>query len=294
MTSNMPAAEVDIDAALVRRLLEEQHPDLTGLELTEVASGWDNVIFRLGDELSVRVPRRTMAAGLIEVEQQWLPTFAAQLPLPVPVPIRIGLPGAGYPWRWSVCPWLPGQIAARAPALDLEQAAVDIGRFLEALHHDTPDDAPPSTYRGGALIEREPAFLDFLGRITTHDAERAKALWADAVAVPQWDRPRVWVHGDMHPANILVEGGRVSAVIDFGDLNAGDPAVDLAVAWMLFSGPSRATFRAAVGSVDDDTWRRAHGWALYLGTAFLANSADNPLFTRLGSRVLTEALADPT
>ena len=153
-SGNMPAAEHPIDAALVRRLLETQHPDLAELPLVEVACGWDNVIYRLGDAWSVRLPRRALAVSFTRNEQRWLPRLAPTLPLPVPVPVRLGAPGCGYPWTWSVCPWFEGETAADA-ALDLERAARELGAFLAALHQPAPADAPHNPFRGGPLGDRE-------------------------------------------------------------------------------------------------------------------------------------------
>src|SRR5438105_1873804 len=155
MTSaNMPAAEVHIDVALVRQVLQDQHPDLAHHELEPMASGWDNVVFRLGNDLVVRLPRRLMAAELVEHEQQWLPLLAPDLPLPVPAPVRVGMPSALYPWRWSICRWLPGTIAAITPPDDLEKAAEVMGRFVAAVRQPAPADAPGNQYRGGPLADR--------------------------------------------------------------------------------------------------------------------------------------------
>jgi aminoglycoside phosphotransferase (APT) family kinase protein len=289
----MPAAEVDVGPAVVRALLEEQFPDLAGLDLVELAYGWDNAIFRLGDDLTVRLPRRAMAAELIEHEQRWLPALAMRLPLPISAPVRAGRPGAGYPWSWSVCPWLPGVIAARAAPADPFEAAEDLGAFLAALHHEAPSDAPANPYRGGPLAERDDVVRQRAQQLADLiDTPVVLARWAELSSAPEWGGPPLWLHGDLHPANVLVDHGRVSAVIDFGDITAGDPATDLALAWMLFPAPARSTFRIAAGSIDDDTWARARAWALSLALAYLANSADNPLFARLGEKALAAVLAD--
>jgi aminoglycoside phosphotransferase (APT) family kinase protein len=290
---DMPAAEVDVSEVVVRALLAEQSPDLAHLELIELAYGWDNAIFRLGAERTVRLPRRALAAELVEHEQRWLPELAKSLPLPIPAPVRIGRPGAGYPWSWSVCPWLPGVIALREPPTDAFEAAKTLGAFLSALHHEAPIDAPPNPYRGVPLEKRDEVVRERARQLADLiDAPAVVARWTDLAATRPWDGPPLWLHGDLHPANVLVHNGRLSAVIDFGDITAGDPATDLAVAWMLFPVEARPTFRAAAGNVDDDTWTRARGWALSLALAYLANSANNPMFARLGERVLDAVLAD--
>ena len=293
--ADMPAAEVDVDERLVRRLLAEQFPDLAELGLSPLAFGWDNAVLRLGDDLVVRLPRRQMAAALVEHEQRWLPQLADRLPLPVPVPLRSGRPSAavGYPWPWSVCPWLPGSVAAERPPHDLADAARSLGSFVRALHEPAPATAPHNPYRGVPLRSREPVLLEWLARPADVDGLSTAAVqrrWTELAATPAWSGSPVWLHGDLHLANLLVHDGRLSAVIDFGDLTAGDPATDLFVAWQLFPPDVRPVFRAAAGDIDDDTWRRAEGWALLMAIAYLANSADNPLMTAIGHRTLASLL----
>ena len=289
---DMPAAEVDVGPAVVRALLDEQFPDLADLDLVELAYGWDNAIFRLGDHLTVRLPRRAMAAELVEHEQRWLPELAPRLPLPIPAPVRAGRPGGDYPWSWSVCPWLPGVIAARTAPDDPFEAAELLGAFLAALHHEAPSDVPANPYRGVPLAERDEVVRQRAHQLADLvDAPAVLSCWDDLSSTPTWGGPPLWLHGDLHPANVLVDHGRVSAVIDFGDITAGDPATDLALAWMLFPTEARSTFRSAAGNIDDDTWARARGWALALALAYLASSADNPMFARLGEQVLAAALA---
>ncbi len=288
-----PAAEIDIDAALVRGLLEEQHPDLAHLPLTAVASGWDNDIFRLGGELTARLPRRSLAAGLVLNEQRWLPELASRLPLDVPVPVRVGGPSEalGYPWSWTVGPWLPGSPLEQSPPDDLADAATALGEFLAAMHQPAPFDAPTNPYRGVPLADRAERFEQgVLDLADTVDGSALGRLWADLVRTPAWSGPPVWVHGDVHPLNLLVHQGRLTAVIDFGDLTAGDPASDLAGAWTFLSAAERAILRAAAGThrpIDDDTWSRARGWALALGVA-MANGDDRVAV--FGRRALDAAL----
>jgi aminoglycoside phosphotransferase (APT) family kinase protein len=289
----MPTAEVDIDEALVRGLLVDQYPDLAELRLVEVANGWDNVLYRLGPDLTIRLPRRQVAATLVEHEQRWLPVLAPSLPLPVPTPVRIGRPALGYPWAWSVCLWLPGDVAAGRRLDEPGREARRLGHFVRALHQPAPNDAPFNPVRGRPLADRAPAVaarIDQLG--DTVNGSAVAHRWVSLVATRPWERPPVWIHGDLHPANVLVDKGRIAGIIDFGDLSFGDPATDLAVAWMLFHPAARIAFRDACGEVDDDTWARAQGWALHLALAFLANSADNPIMAAIGRRTLAAVLAD--
>jgi aminoglycoside phosphotransferase (APT) family kinase protein len=292
----MPDAEVPIDAGLVRTLLREQHEDLALLPLVETGEGWDNKLFRLGDDFVVRLPRRQVAADLIEHEQHWLPVLAPRLPLPVPAPVRVGRPGGGFPWAWSIAPWFVGETAATLTNGATEVTAVRLGEFLAALHQPAPGDAPLNPFRT-SLLSRSEVFVERLQRCERQiEQAPALAVWHAAIAAPEWSGPCVWLHGDLHPGNLVVNDGQLTAVIDFGDLTAGDPAVDLAVAWMLWPETLRSVFRATVDRtarrVDDATWRRARGWALSLGVAYLANSLDNPLMGSTGQRTIAAVLAD--
>ena len=267
----MPGAEVAIDSSLVRALLDEQHADLAPRTLVEAGEGWDNKLFRLGDDLVVRLPRRQVAAALIEHEQRWLPVLAPYLPLPISAPVRVGRPGCGFPWAWSVAPWFEGRAAAALTDGQTDAMAVRLAEFLAALHRPAPPDAPLNPYRT-SLAARSDAFRERLRRCEQQvDQASALAVWQTALAAPAWSGPALWLHGDMHPGNLLVSSGRLMAVIDFGDLAAGDPAVDLSVAWMLWPGNIRHVCRATVdrlaGRTDESLWQRARGWAIHLGRA---------------------------
>ena len=293
----MPPAEVAVSPDLVRRLLATQQPDLAHLPVTMMTHGWDNVMCLVGDGLVARLPRREMAVTCLVNEQQWLPSLASRLPLPVPAPVRIGRPGHGYPWLWSIVPFLPGRPAAGNPPADFRDAAAGLATFLAALHTPAAPDAPVNPFRGipfadrATLNARNLAAVD--GRV---DRGAVTRVWETALAAPVWDRPPVWLHGDLHPANILVHGGRLSGVIDFGDITSGDPATDLSVAWMLLPAEYHHLFQnayhvAAAYPADDACWVRARGWALVLGVVCLAHSADNPLIAGIGQRTLSAVLA---
>ncbi|MGV9212485.1 aminoglycoside phosphotransferase family protein [Micromonospora sp. RB23] len=282
----MPAAEVPVSVELVRGLLDQQHPDLADLPVEILANGWDNLVCRLGAELLVRLPRRAIAAELIAHEQRWLPELASGLPLPVPAPVRLGQPSGQYPWSWSVVPFFPGRIVALSAPDDPSSAAATLGGFLDALHLPAPAEAPVNPVRGIALPGRAAGVLNGLAHLDPADRVAALGIWEVAVAAPTWNGPPLWLHGDLHPANILVDRGRISAVIDFGDITSGDPATDLSVAWMLFTAEQRAALRRAYGRADDATWERARGWALALSLVFLTHSEDNPLMRGIGERAL--------
>jgi aminoglycoside phosphotransferase (APT) family kinase protein len=279
----------------VRGLLEAQHPDLARLTLRASGHGWDNVLFRLGDDLLVRLPRRAASAPLVEHEQRWLPRLAPLLPLPIPVPIRVGRAAGRFPWSWSIVAWMAGDNAAVTPPTDFNAAASTLGAFVRALHVPAPRDAPANPYRGVPLADRADAFHDRVTRLEGRiDTSAVLALWDAASRAPRWTGPPLWIHGDLHPGNLVVADGRVSAVVDFGDLTAGDPATDLAVAWMLLPPPARRMFRASArhphDAIDEDTWTRARGWALFFGLVFLAEGASEPSIRALGERTLDAVL----
>ena len=264
----MTATGMDITEDLIRDLLREQHPDLADRPLKLGALGWDNQVWRLGDDLAVRVPWATRSAdALLRKEHTWLPLLAPHLPLPIPVPQRLGEPSERFPRPWLVTTWVPGEPADRAPATRSAEAAVILADFLTALHRPAPDGAPAGRNRGGPLAETAEQFTQALASATelglVRDPEAVRAVWEDAAAAPDWAGPRLWLHGDLHPANILTANGTFSGVIDFGDLFAGDPACDLAAAWILLPDGAADLFHGTYQpSPDTATLRRARGWAV--------------------------------
>lgn len=293
-----PAAEVEVDVELVRSLLRDQHPDLAERSIEVLGSGWDNVLFRLGADLLVRLPRRSASAHLLEHEQRWLPVIGPSLPLPVPVPERVGEPGHGFPWRWSVVPWIPGRPIHGATGLDWPAIAAQLGAFVAAVDRPAPPDAPSNPYRGTPLTDREPILAVGLERAAARlDAigigqDRLLQRWSQLCALPATDGAPTWLHGDLHPLNILVDGGSVSGVVDFGDVCAGDRATDLSLAWIVLPAEVRDRFRRAAGArrpVDEATWGRARGWAIALSVAYLGG---DDVIAPIGARALAEALAD--
>lgn len=284
----LPPAEHPIDADLARALLAGQHPDLADLPIRPVAQGWDNVMFRLGDDLALRLPRRAVGAQLIATEQRWLPGLAATLPLPIPAPIRTGRPGLGYPWPWSVTPWLPGRPAEQAP-LRADQAA-SLGRFLRALHRPAPPEAPFNPYRSIPLAERtttEPTLARVAALRPGLIDAGVRQAWAEGRAA-EIDLAPSWIHGDLHARNVLSDGGVVSGVIDWGDMARGDPATDLYGLWMLLpDATTRAAALDAYGGVSAATLKRARGWAVAMGVVLVeAGSKDDPGLAALGERTL--------
>jgi aminoglycoside phosphotransferase (APT) family kinase protein len=262
-----PDGRGGIDAALVRRLVRSQFPHWGDLPVVPVeVDGWDNRTFHLGDDMTVRLPTAAGYAASVEKEQRFLPELAPQLPLPIPVPIAKGVPGDGYPFHWSVNRWLHGETASLERITDLTAFAESLAAFLVALQRVDARDGPPagahSFFRGGSLAvyddETRRSIAALAGRI---DGGRALAVWEAALSTT-WSRAPVWFHGDVAAGNLLVDDGRLAAVIDFGTSGVGDPACDLVIAWTMFSGASRETFRAAL-PLDAATWARARGWALW-------------------------------
>jgi aminoglycoside phosphotransferase (APT) family kinase protein len=265
-------------------------------------AGWDNEIHRVGSAHAVRLPRREAAATLIENEQRWLPELAPILPLPIPAPTHSGKPAFGFPWHWSVVPWLPGVPLAHAPAIATNILIDQLSGFLNALHVPAPEEAPHNPFRGVPLAERADVVEERIEQITPIvssqgiDIDHVRALWHELLGTPVWGGESHWLHGDLHPLNLLVRGGRLSAVIDFGDITAGDPATDLSVAWMLFAvEDDRNAFRKLLTidgrSVDIHTWNRSRAWALSHAVGCIANSADDPTIRRIGSTTLANVLA---
>lgn len=296
MPKDMPPADVAITHELIHALLSEFVPELVDEPLELVGSGWDNEMHRVGAHHVVRLPRREESSKLVENEQRWLPELEEQLPVAIPTPTYAGSPAFGYPWHWSVVPWLPGVPLAHAPLARPSSLLEDLPSFLNALHVPAPNDAPKNPYRGVALDERSDSFESSLDEIDPDRRPQILELWERLVDTPEWGGDPLWIHGDLHPMNVLMRAGRVHAVIDFGDLCAGDPATDFAIAWMLFDEAQRDAFRKAVNindkSIDVHTWNRSRAWALSLSVTYLANSADNETMRRIGEDTLSRVLEE--
>ena len=289
-----PVSELELDAALVYGLLEEQHPDLAHLPLHLVDAGWDNAMFRLGDHLSVRLPRRKAAATLIENEQIWLPLLADQLPIPVPTPYRLGKPVKGYPWRWSVLPWLVGKTADQEEP-NANQAKL-LASFMRSLHIPAPFNAPINAVRGVPLHQRASFVEERMQRLETKTnliTQSIKNTWIKALNAPIDVQP-TWLHGDLHPRNVLVENGEIAGIIDWGDITSGDRATDLASMWMLFSDSNaRQQAIAEYANISEATLQRAKGWAILFGVVLLDTGLiDNPRNTVMGVRTLCSVSED--
>lgn len=292
-TTKMHVNEVDTDVSLVRRLLATQFPQWADLHIEFVRSaGTSNALYRLGNDMVVRLPRIPKASLQVQKEQQWLPQLAPHLPLAIPTPLAMGIPGEGYPWDWSIYQWLEGETMSINNVADPQQA-IDLAHFLKALHQIDTTGAPPpeehNSTRGEHLITRDEQTRGLIAQLKdTFDAEAMTKIWDAALNAPVWDKPPVWVHGDLLQGNILIQNGRLSAVIDFGLLGIGDPACDVMAAWTLLSSETRQLFRETL-EVDDATWLRARGWALWAGmVAYPYYKLSNPTLAGIAQRAVIE------
>jgi aminoglycoside phosphotransferase (APT) family kinase protein len=287
----------ELDEHLARRLVDSQFPQWADLAVTRVEpGGHDNRTFRLGDHLSVRLPSGEAYAAQVEKEQRWLPVLAPQLPLPIPAPLAKGIPGDGYLYAWSVLRWLEGEPATAENIADLTAFATELAEFLVALQdidaRGGPAAGPHNFFRGGPLATYEQETYDAIDALGDEiDRDAVLAAWDDAMAT-EWERDPVWVHGDVAVGNLLVRDGRLAGVIDFGSSGVGDPACDVVIAWALLAGESRAAFRRTL-DVDDGTWARGRGWALWKSLITLAGDLERgPEAVALPRHVIAEVLAD--
>jgi aminoglycoside phosphotransferase (APT) family kinase protein len=289
----MHDGEVDINAGLVRQLVTGQFPDLAGLPVRVVSStGTVNAIYRLGEQFYARLPRLPRYVGDLEREWRWLPELAPGLTLRVPEPVGLGQPTAEYPFTWAIYRWIDGRPYADQLIDDERQAAADLARFVAELRRIAPAaDAPAGGRRPLAQLDAgtRTSIAASAGAI---DVPAALAAWASALRAPIWDGHPVWIHADLLRPNLLVAGGRLRAVIDFGSAGVGDPATDVIPAWAVFGPAGRAAFRATLG-VDDGTWHRARGIALHQAAALIPYYAvSHPGFAALGQRTVEQVIAD--
>jgi aminoglycoside phosphotransferase (APT) family kinase protein len=287
--------EVPIDVALVRRLVAAQFPQWSGLPIDPVAAhGTDNALYRLGEEMVVRLPRHAVSVPALRRELRWLPIVAPQVPLAVPLALATGVPGGGYPYPWAVLGWLAGEPATSDRLADGHQTTLDLASFIGALGRIDATDGPAPAGRGGPLGPRDLPMRAALSRLGDRiDARAVAAVWNDALRAPAWSGPGVWIHGDLDARNVLAQGGRISAVVDWGSMAIGDVACDVMVAWKMVPARERDTFRRTLG-IDEPTWRRARGWVISQSLIALGyyTPENNPLLVDEAWRWYREVLAD--
>ena len=298
MPGKMHADEVETNRSLVRRLLADQFPQWADLTIDPLeSSGTDNAIYRLGEDMAVRLPRIPGGTGTIDKELRWLPKLAPLLPVAISQPLAKGSPGHRYPWHWSVHQWLDGESVNVERMADSVGLAQDLGGFVAALRRIDAAEGPIAGRdgsRGVPLARRDAATREAIVQLNgVVDTRAVTAAWEASVRAPTWQRPGVWIHGDLLSGNVLVDGrGRLSAMIDFGCMVVGDPACDVMAAWTLFEAEGREAFRSAIG-VDDATWARGRGWALSFALIALPYYMHtNPVFVRDARHVIREVLAD--
>ena len=287
-----PPAEIDINPKLVHTLLQAQHPDLAHLPITYMSEGWDNIMFRLGEEMTVRLPRRQKAAHLLKNEQDWLPKLTKDFPIPTPIPIRNGNPDTNYPWHWSVLPWLKGDTAnLQQPDDDQVEVFIDC---LKKLHQPATENTPKNIFRGVPLMERASDIdkrLTSLKAKTNFITKEIEQIWQAAIHAPM-PSTSYWIHGDMHTRNILVHEGKISGIIDWGDMTAGDVANDLVPIWMLWANKSTRQRAFDIYEVTPELLTRAKGWGVYFAAVLLDTGlVDNPEHAEMG-RVTLERLVE--
>jgi aminoglycoside phosphotransferase (APT) family kinase protein len=283
-----PEAEVHIDDDLVRALLHEQHPDLAGETLARVDAGWDNVTYRVGGELAIRIPRRETAVALLLNEQRWLPVLGPRLGIAVPLPTRSGVPSGLFKWPWSIVKWVPGQTVDSEPMAPGQ--AAHLAEVLRALHQDAPEEAPTNPFRGIPLRLRHEFVVERvqgLPHVPGRDLGTLTAFWEAGLAAPEASEA-VWIHGDLHPRNVLAVDGRLTGIIDWGDVCSGDPATDLACAWMLFRS-AEARSRLWQGyEPSHDVVVRARAWAVFFASAL--STSGEPRHESIGHTILANLL----
>jgi aminoglycoside phosphotransferase (APT) family kinase protein len=285
-----PAAEVSIDEPLVRSLLTSQYPQFTGWPCYQVGEGFDNALWRLGDELVVRIPRRQIAAELIANELRWLPEVAEHVTLLTPLPLLRGEPNERFAWPWLIARWIDG-----VPGDELLQqpraATLPLATFLHEVHVEAPPEAPRNPFRGGPLRDHASTFDTRIRELSdVIDVTATRELWTKCLDAPLWEAPGRWLHGDLHPANTLYRDLELVGIVDFGDLCAGDPACDLGGVLMSLSLDELGSFFDAYRVADSAMMWRTIGWATHFGVLMASlGLADRPTYLAVGLRSLDNA-----
>jgi aminoglycoside phosphotransferase (APT) family kinase protein len=282
-----PDAEVVITSDLVTDLVRAQFPELTNLTCRHIDDGFDNSLWRLGDELVVRLPRRSMAVMTVENEISWLDVVARNVQLRTPLPLRVGRPSSDFPWPWSITSWIEGEAGDLIDASVRGRSAHSMGSFLKDIHTPSPDNAPFNEFRSVALNERTETIASRLDELGDHlDVPVLRELWSTCIGYPVPTVP-LWIHGDFHPGNTVYFKDKIVGVIDFGDLCAGDCATDLAGGLLALPFETLDEFFDAYGRPDPETMWRTIGWAMLLGTMmFSLGLTDRESYLSIGQLAL--------
>jgi aminoglycoside phosphotransferase (APT) family kinase protein len=286
-----------VDDELVRRLIAGRFPRWAELRVRRWPSGGTvNAMFRLGEDMVVRLPLTPDGVEDVLLEQEWLPRLAPLVPTRIPEVLGAGRPADGYPWPWSVYRWLAGEHPAEGALAEPLLLAEDLAAFVTAMR-SVRLPAAPKAYRGGPLASLDTQTRAAIGKLRGIreegvDCDAVAAVWAEALRAPGWDGPPVWLHADLMPGNLLIDDGRLAAVIDFGCLGMGDPACDLFPAWNLLPRDAREVFRAAL-DVDDAMWVRGRGRTLSQAVIALPYyRTTNPAMARNARHVIRAVLDD--
>lgn len=293
--ANIPDADIRIDEALVSRLLDASAPEFAGMRPIASGNGFDNCVYRLGEKHAIRLPRREIASALIESEQEWLPRLSEGIPTATPVTLIAGTPSADFPRPWSIVAWIEGSPVTELAVPERGALAPALAEFVATFQRAAPASAPTNAYRGCPLAHRDHSMRERLSSGVLPDSAQLEHIWDQALRAPEWAGLPLWLHGDLHPANLIHEGGALSGVIDFGDLTAGDPATDVAVAWLALDREGREIFFdrfAPAYDVDEQLLERAQGWALLIASTMAVHSDDSPELAAIATHTFEQLLGE--
>ncbi|RLP76415.1 aminoglycoside phosphotransferase family protein [Mycetocola tolaasinivorans] len=293
--THLPAADIRIDEALVSELLRSGAPALAHHAPVASGEGFDAVMYRVGPEHAVRLPRRAHAADLIEIEQRWLPVLSEGIATQTPVALLAGKACAEFPRPWSIVPWIEGETVASMPVAERSGLAVGLARFVGDFQRAAPASAPANAYRGVPLQNRDHDVRGYLQTAGISQSDELLEIWEQALRAPVWNGPALWLHGDLHPGNLIARDGVLTGVIDFGDLTAGDPATDIATAWLTLNREDRDLFFEAIEpsyDLDEPLLERAQGWALLMSVAILSAAPDNPDLVGIARHTIAQLVAE--
>ncbi len=288
------------DLPTISDAIAQQFPHLPH-EYSVEGFGWDNLMVRVGTDHVARLPRRPEAIASIEFELAWLDRAAKPLTVPVPRIVGIGTPFAEYSAPWTINTWTEGTRALSIAPEHHGPAAEELGRQLALLHRPAPVDVPVKPHRGGTLAQRAYLTVPQIEQLP-QEYRAVVPLWEQGLAAQPYGGAPLWLHGDIHPGNyLLAEDHTLAGIIDFGDVCQGDPAFDLATAWISFDVAGREVFfESYFGScrketrLDKDLITRARGWAASAYViAVLSSDLSTPDFVEMAQWTMDQLLPQP-